>query len=223
MRGVEDYLGQIKRLEEEGRRATATLIAKSLGVSLPSASEMLKRLGEEGYITRSDDGTVLLTPEGRPLAHTVLLRHRLVERLLTDVLGMPWHEVHSEAHRLEHAISARVEEALAQRLGFPEFCPHGHPMCPIDPRDLRSLSQTEADEEVGIAQISETEESILTYLDDIGVRPGQNIKVLTDPGGGGPMRLETSSGTVSLGREAAGYVHVCPIEQTEWVDRRSAG
>src|SRR6195256_3720829 len=97
VRGVEDYLQQIKRLEEGGPRCTATVLPHTLGGSPPSASEMLKRLAEEGSLERAQDGAIHLTAHGRPLAHMVLRRHRLVERLLTDMLGMPWHEVHREA------------------------------------------------------------------------------------------------------------------------------
>ena len=82
MRGVEDYLEEIKRLEEDGERITATVLARILEVSLPSASEMLKRLAGEGYLTREQGGAILLTPEGRRLAHTMLRRHRLVECLV---------------------------------------------------------------------------------------------------------------------------------------------
>ncbi len=111
MRGMEDYLEEIKRLEEDGDRITATVLARTLEVSLPSASEMLKRLAGEGYLSREDGGTILLTPDGRRLAHTMLRRHRLVECLLVQKLQMAWYEVHGEAHKIEHAISARVEEA----------------------------------------------------------------------------------------------------------------
>lgn len=221
MRGVEDYLGQIKRLEEDGRRCTATLLSKTLGVSLPSASEMLKRLAEERYVQRDGDGTVTLTAEGRPLAFRVLLRHRLVERLLTEVMGMPWFEVHAEAHRIEHAVSARVEEALAQTLDFPDYCPHGLPMCPIDQRSLRRLDSIEASEEVGVAQISEIEESLLAYLDSLGVKPGLVIKVLEIAPSGGPFTLATDSGTVTLGKEVTGYVQVCPPDEVDWIERRA--
>lgn len=221
MRGVEDYLGQIKRLEEDGQRCTATLLAQTLGVSLPSTSEMLKRLAHEGYITRSKDGTVSLTDEGRPLAHKMLRKHRLVERLLTDILGMPWHEAHREAHRLEHAISGRVEEHLAASLGFPEFCPHGHPICPVDPRHLRPLDSVTAGEEVSIAQISEVKEELLAYLDQIGVIPGTIIKVIDTAPFGGPLTLETGNGRTSLGMEVAALVQVCDPSEGDWLSRRS--
>ena len=221
MRGVEDYLGQIKRLEEDGQRCTATLLAQTLGVSLPSASEMLKRLANEGYVDRAKDGTVTLTTEGRPLAHKMLRKHRLVERLLTDILGMPWHEAHREAHRLEHAISGRVEEHLAASLGYPEYCPHGHPICPVDHRTLKPLDSTEPGEEVAVAQISEIKEELLAYLDQIGVIPGSIVKVIESAPFGGPLTLETGAGRISLGREVASYVQVCDPSESDWLSRRS--
>src|SRR5918992_4292619 len=175
MRGVEDYLEEIKRLEEDGERITATVLAGILDVSLPSASEMLKRLAGEGYLTREKGGAILLTPEGRRLAHTMLRRHRLVERLLTDKLGMAWHEVHGEAHRLEHALSARVEEAVAKALDYPDFCPHGHPICPVDLRITRRLSELEPGEAGGVAPVFEVKGEGLPYLDRIGLRPGVEL------------------------------------------------
>lgn len=220
-RGVEDYLGQIKRLEEDGQRCTATILAQSLGVSLPSASEMLKRLVEEGFVDRKQDGSIILTPEGRPLAHQTLRRHRLVERLLTDVLGMPWHEVHGEAHRLEHAITHRVEAHLAETLRFPEYCPHGHPICPVDRRSLRPLGSVAAGEEVGVAQISEMKEDLLNYLDKQGVQPGSMVKVIESAPFEGPMTLETSAGRVTLGRDVAIHVHVCDPGEVDWINRHS--
>lgn len=221
MRGLEDYLGQIKRLEEDGQRCTATLLSQTLGVSLPSTSEMVKRLAREGYLERDKQGTITLTPLSRPLAHRVLRRHRLVERLLTDMLGMPWHEVHQEAHRVEHAVSSRVEEHLAQSLGFPEYCPHGHPICPVDRRSIRPLDSVEEGEEVAIAQISEIKEELLTFLDKVGVRPGAIIKILEVGPFGGPLTLETEVGTNSLGREVAALVQVCDPSEADWINRKA--
>ncbi len=221
VRGAEDYLSQIKRLEEDAHRCTATVLAQTLGVSLPSASEMLKRLAKEGYVKRHPDGSVQLTPEGRPLAHQVLRRHRLVERLLTDMLGMPWHEAHREAHRIEHAISSRVEEHLFQSLGFPEYCPHGHPICPFDRRTLRRLDAVDPGEEFGIAQISEVKEELLAYFDQIGIRPGSIVKLLEKSPYEGPLTLATDAGTISLGLEVAGYVQVCDPAEADWISRRS--
>jgi DtxR family Mn-dependent transcriptional regulator len=207
MRGVEDYLEEIKRLEEEGDRITATVVAGILDVSLPSASEMLKRLASEGYLTRDKTGTILLTPEGRRLAHTILRRHRLIECLLVQKLGMAWHEVHIEAHRIEHAISARVEEAMAQALDYPDLCPHGHPICPVDLRQLKRLSLLTTGDSGVIAQISENDE-VLAYLDQIGVRPGAEVSVKDVAPLDGPLTIETEEGVTPLGRELASLVRI---------------
>jgi DtxR family Mn-dependent transcriptional regulator len=208
MRGVEDYLEEIKRLEEDGERITATVVARILDVSLPSASEMLKRLSAEGYLTRDSGGTILLTPEGRRLAHTMLRRHRLVECLLAEKLGMTWYEVHSEAHRIEHAISARVEEALAKALDYPDYCPHGHPICPVDLRRTERLSELEPGASGIVAQISEIKEEVLPYLDQIGIRPGSELGIKDIAPLEGPMTVETPDGITSLGRELARLVRV---------------
>jgi DtxR family Mn-dependent transcriptional regulator len=211
MRGVEDYLEEIKRLEEDGERITATVLARILEVSLPSASEMLKRLAGEGYLTREQGGTILLTPEGRRLAHTILRRHRLVECLLVEKLGMAWHEVHGEAHRIEHAISARVEEALAKALDYPDYCPHGHPICPVDMRELRRLTEVEVGGQGTVAQISEIKEEVLPYLDQMGVRPGIEVRVKDVAPLEGPISVETEEGVSSIGRELASLIRVTNV------------
>ncbi len=210
MRGVEDYLEEIKRLEEDGDRITATVLARTLEVSLPSASEMLKRLAGEGYLTREKGGDILLTPDGRRLAHTMLRRHRLVECLLVQKLGMAWHEVHGEAHKIEHAISARVEEAMAQSLDYPDYCPHGHPICPIDLRSLERLTELGAGAGGLVAQISEVKEEVLPYLDSIGIRPGASIRVKDIAPLEGPLTVETDDCITSLSREVAALVRVAP-------------
>jgi DtxR family Mn-dependent transcriptional regulator len=212
MRGVEDYLEEIKRLEEDGERITATVLARILDVSLPSASEMLKRLAGEGYLTREKGGTILLTPEGRRLAHTMLRRHRLVECLLVDKLGMAWFEVHAEAHKIEHAISSRVEEALAKSLDYPDYCPHGHPICPIDLRELERLSDLETGGRGRVAQISEVKDEVLPYLDQIGIRPQVELLVKDVAPMDGPMTIETEEGVTSIGIELARIVRVSPVE-----------
>ena len=213
MRGVEDYLEEIKRLEEDGERITATVLARILDVSLPSASEMLKRLAGEGYLSREKGGTILLTPEGRRLAHTMLRRHRLVECLLVQKLGMSWYEVHGEAHKLEHAISSRVEEAMAKALDYPDYCPHGHPICPVDLRSLRRLTELEAGETGVVAQISELKEEVLPYLNEIGIRPGATVSVKDLAPLEGPMTVEADGRITSLGRELAGLIRVGSAEE----------
>jgi DtxR family Mn-dependent transcriptional regulator len=208
MRGVEDYLEEIKRLEEDGERITATVLARILDVSLPSASEMLKRLAAEGYLSREKGGAILLTPEGRRLAHTMLRRHRLIECLLVQKLGMAWYEVHGEAHKLEHALSARVEEAMAKALDYPDYCPHGHPICPVDLRELRRLGDLELGESGVVAQISELKEEVLPYLDKIGIRPGVRVGIKDIAPMEGPLTIDTEEGPTPVGREIAAMIRV---------------
>lgn len=208
MRGVEDYLEEIKRLEEDGERITSTVLARILQVSLPSASEMLKRLASEGYLTKERGGAINLTPEGRRLAHTMLRKHRLVECMLVEKLSMSWYEVHGEAHKIEHAISDRVEEAMAKALDYPDYCPHGHPICPVDLRDLRRLSELEAGERGIVAQISEIKEDVLPYLDQIGIRPGVEVEIKDIAPREGPMTIATDEGATAIGHELATIVRV---------------
>ena len=124
---VEEYLETIQSLTEEGTTVIQARIAERLGRSAPSVSEMLERLAADGYIERSGR-TIALTEQGRTLADSVIRKHRLAERLLVDVIGLPWHKAHLEAGRWEHVISDEVEERLVELLGNPRTCPHGNPI-----------------------------------------------------------------------------------------------
>ena len=124
---VEEYLQAIESLNEEGTPAIQARIAQRLGRSAPTVSEMLERLATDGYIERSGR-TVILTEQGQDVAQTVLRKHRLAERLLVDVIGLPWHLVHDEAGRWEHVMSDEVMTRLVQILGDPATCPHGNPI-----------------------------------------------------------------------------------------------
>ena len=139
---TEEYLEAIYRLEKEGPGVTTSGLASELGISPASVSGMLKKLSSEGYVDHQPRGDARLTQKGLAVAVRVIRRHRLAECLLTDMLKMSWDEVDAEACRLEHAISARVEDRLVAILGDPKVCPHGHPIPPSDlsepPRARRS-------------------------------------------------------------------------------------
>lgn len=125
---TEEYLETILEIEEEGVTPIRARLVERLGLSAAAVSETVNRLVDAGYAELLDDRRVLLTDKGRDLATTVVRRHRLAERLLTDVIGLEWEKVHREADRWEHAISADVEEKLVQLLGDPLTCPHGNPI-----------------------------------------------------------------------------------------------
>ena len=124
----EMYMKAIYRLEREGPGVTTSALATELGVAPASVSGMLKKLVSEGFVEHEVRGDIRLTTKGLEVAVGVVRRNRLAERLLTDVLGMPWDEVYAEACILEHAITDRVEERLVVALGDPKTCPHGHPI-----------------------------------------------------------------------------------------------
>lgn len=125
---VEDYLETIYELEEAGVPPMRARLVERLGVSAPTVSETVARLAREGYLTMDEARVLHLTEPGRRAATSVMRRHRLAERLLVDLLGVPWHQVHEEAHRLEHAISETLEPYLVKALGDPGACPHGNPI-----------------------------------------------------------------------------------------------
>jgi DtxR family transcriptional regulator, Mn-dependent transcriptional regulator len=125
---TEEYLETILEIEEEGIPPLRARIVERLGLSAAAVSETVDRLARLGYTELRDDRTIRLTDKGRKLATTIVRRHRLAERLLTDVIGLEWEKVHREADRWEHAISADVEEKLVVLLGDPTTCPHGNPI-----------------------------------------------------------------------------------------------
>ena len=125
---VEEYLETVLELEESGIPPMRARLVERLGVSAPAVSETVARLEREGYLTLDPARVIQLTETGRTFATAVMRRHRLAERLLTDVIGVPWSQVHEEAGRLEHAISPTLEPYLVKLLGDPATCPHGNPI-----------------------------------------------------------------------------------------------
>jgi DtxR family transcriptional regulator, iron-dependent repressor len=181
---VEEYLETIQSLTEEGTPVIQARIAERLGRSAPSVSEMLERLTADGYVVRA--GRVFqLTGRGRTLADSVIRKHRLAERLLVDVIGLPWHKAHMEAGRWEHVISDEVELRLVEILGNPTTCPHGNPIpgsgATYSPgADQVSLADVEPGRKVRLERITEEVEldmASLEYLDRHGAIPGREAVV----------------------------------------------
>src|SRR3712207_3475252 len=124
----EEYLQTIYWLHEAGLPMTAANVVRAMQVSAPTVHEMVGRLERDGYIVRGDDRSIEFTESGHEHAAAAVRRHRLIERFLTDVLGIPWDEVHEEAERLEHAMSPVLEERMLAAIGDAKTCPHGHPI-----------------------------------------------------------------------------------------------
>ena len=125
----EEYLQTIFWLHEAGLPMTGANVARAMQLSAPTVHEMIGRLERDGYITRGSRQARCASPtQGREHAEQIVRRHRMIERFLTDVLGIPWDEVHEEAERLEHAMSPVLEERMFAAIGDAKTCPHGHPI-----------------------------------------------------------------------------------------------
>lgn len=213
---TEEYLEAVYRLEREGPGVTTSGLASELGVSPASVSGMLKKLASEGYLEHRARGDARLTRKGLEIAVRVMRRHRLAECLLTDILGMPWDEVHNEACRLEHAISSRVEARLIAILGDPQVCPHGHPIPPADlsepARIGTPLAQVEAGTVALVHGVTEEVPEILRYLGRIGLRPGTEVEVLEKAPLGGPLTVVINGERHAISLELARMITV--IERT---------
>ena len=201
---VEEYLETIQSLTEEGTPVIQARIAERLGRSAPSVSEMLDRLAADGYLRRTGR-TIALTNQGRTVADSVIRKHRLAERLLVDIIGLPWHKAHLEAGRWEHVISDEVEDRLVELLGHPTTCPHGNPIPgarhpAIAPDPQMSLADVEPGETVRVERITEEVEldmASLAYLDEHGLIPGRSARV-RDRAADGTLTLDVGGTTVAL-------------------------
>jgi DtxR family Mn-dependent transcriptional regulator len=204
---VEEYLQTIEYLAEEGGPVIQARLAKRMGKSAPAVSEMLDRLESLGHLTRSRR-QISLTEQGRALANRVIRKHRLAERFLVDVIGLPWHKVHLEAGRWEHVISDEVESRLALLLDDPAACPHGNPIPgsahdPIDQDALMTLAEIGTGESVLLQRLTEEMESdlvTLRYLDDAGFIPGTTALVQVKAPDG-TIVLDLGDSLLALGSE----------------------
>jgi len=190
--GEEEYLQILFWLQEAGLPMTGANVARAMQLSAPTVHEMVGRLERDGYITRAKSRTIAFTPTGAEHAEGIVRRHRLIERFLTDVLGVPWDEVHEEAERLEHAMSPVLEERMLTAIGDATTCPHGHPIV----AGARLAGVPLADVQVGAAvrvlRFENEAEDLLHYLKGSGLEPGlEGILIASD---GEEVAVETADG-----------------------------
>ncbi|HTA06077.1 MAG TPA: metal-dependent transcriptional regulator [Solirubrobacteraceae bacterium] len=168
----EEYLQILFWLHEAGLPMTGANVARAMQLSPPTVHEMVGRLERDGYITRAKDRTIAFTPSGKEEAEQIVRRHRLIERFLTDVLGVPWDEVHEEAERLEHAMSPSLEERMLTAIGDAKTCPHGHPIIVGERLSGVPLADVEVGAKVRILRFENEAEDLLHYLKESGLEPG---------------------------------------------------
>jgi len=168
----EEYLQILFWLQEAGLGMTGANVARAMQLSAPTVHEMVGRLERDGYITRDKDRTIAFTVLGAEHAEGIVRRHRLIERFLTDVLGVPWDEVHEEAERLEHAMSPVLEERMLAAIGDAKTCPHGHPIAAGARLAGVPLADVAVGASVKVLRFENEAEDLLHYLKSSGLEPG---------------------------------------------------
>ncbi len=168
----EEYLQILFWLQEAGLGMTGANVARAMQLSPPTVHEMIGRLERDGYITRGSDRAIAITQTGAEHAEGIVRRHRLIERFLTDVLGVPWDEVHEEAERLEHAMSPVLEQRMLAAIGDAKTCPHGHPIAAGARLSGVPLADVAVGASVRILRFENEAEDLLHYLKASGLEPG---------------------------------------------------
>ena len=211
----EDYLKAIAEAEAEGQTVIPATLAHWLSVTRPAVTFALKRLTKDGLVTVKSDGAIRLTPNGREIAERTIIRHHLIERMLTEIFGMAWYEVHDEAERLEHAVSHAFEKKLVEKLGRKDVCPHGNGLALRSPaerhkRGLQLLSEAEAGSRYSVASVYERDRKLLEFFDKEGIRPGVPLAVEAR-NYDGTVSLQVDKKQIRLGKPAAEKVWVAKV------------
>ena len=178
----EEYLQTLFWLFEAGLPMTAANLSRAMQLSAPTVHEMLGRLERDGYVSRDEDRTISFTDSGRGHAERIVSRHRMIERFLTDVVGVPWDDVHEEAEHLEHAMTPRFEAYVRAAVGDAETCPHGHPIRVGERVDGVPLADCEPGAKVTILRFENEAEDLLHYLKTAGLEPGLEGEIVANDG-----------------------------------------
>ncbi|WP_263358279.1 metal-dependent transcriptional regulator [Acidicapsa ligni] len=208
----EDYLKAILEAESEGHHVIPATLAHWLSVSAPAVTMALKRLKRDGFVDVKADGIVRLTASGKETAYRTALRHHLIERMLSEIFGMEWYEIHAEAERLEHAVSPAFEARLIEKLGEKGACPHGNTVLPESPsqrrkRGLIQLSEAQENTDYIVTSLYERDPRLLVFLHQSGISPSTRIRLIAK-NYDQTVSIETASGQATLGRPAAERIWV---------------
>jgi DtxR family Mn-dependent transcriptional regulator len=211
-----EYLEAVYELEEEEQRILQARLSERLGLAPATISEGIKRLVADGYVVIRPTREIDLTPRGRTLAETLVRRHRLAERMLTDILGIPWHLCHHQAEDWEKVMTVEVEEAILARLEGDYTCPHGNPIPGTSSavpwsnlKPVASMSTGEAGRLTRLLEDVELDHDVLEYLERHRLMPGRDLK-LVEIAPDGTRTLEVDGDNVALGARLAGNLWVLP-------------
>jgi DtxR family Mn-dependent transcriptional regulator len=216
---ISRYLEALYYMWSEGEPSRSARLADWLGVSRPTVTAALRRMTRDGMVRMNSRKEIELTAAGRRAAESIVRRHRIMERWLTDVLGLDWVAADAEAARLEHAISETVERRLYEALGRPRTCPHGNPI----PGHSRSSSKERRLATLGegaraaISRVSEVAEReaplLLAYLDDRGLIPGRKVDVVEVDEIGRTIRIRAGKRELTLSHDTAAKLWVMPLRR----------
>jgi DtxR family Mn-dependent transcriptional regulator len=180
---IEDYLQLIYTMQREGAPIIAARIKERKGVSAPTAWATLKRMERDGLVSLGRGHRIELSDEGQERAESIIRRHMLAERLLTDILKLDWADVHDEAHKMEHAISPLIEKQILALLDNPETCPHGNPIPGLATgtgpatQTLRRAAEGETVLINNIAEHAEDDADLMHYLQRNLLTPGARLHI----------------------------------------------
>lgn len=209
---IEEYTEGIWRLEREVQTVGTGEVAQYMNVTPASATMMLKRLAAMGLVEHAPYQGVKCTERGEALAVDLLRKHRLLERLLVDFLGMPWDDVHDLACKLEHYVSMDVADRIERALGYPQTCPHGNPIdATVEDGSIR-LADAPHQTPLRIVKVTDERPEFLAYIRDIGLLPGVEITIRERTPFGDVVTLEVarSDRAVAVGKEVCSATCVHP-------------
>src|SRR5436309_4269595 len=202
----QEYLGMLFWLFGAGLPMTGANLARAMQLSAPTVHEMLGRLERDGYIARNAERMIEFTEAGRRHAEQIVSRHRMIERFLTDVVGVPWDDVHEEAEQLEHAMTPRFEAYVRASVGDAKTCPHGHPIRVGERIHGVPLADCEPGAKVKVLRLENEAEDLLHYLKEAGVEPGLQGEVAANDGE--LVTVKTESGDAAITVSVAETVSV---------------
>ncbi|HEV3253168.1 MAG TPA: metal-dependent transcriptional regulator [Candidatus Acidoferrales bacterium] len=216
----EDYLKDIWEIVQEEQVPISARLAEDLGVTPPAVTAALKRMTLAGFVRLGRDGRIGLTARGRDAAQHLVLRHRLAEKLLTEVIGLDWSRAHEEAERLEHGMSSEVVALLLRRFGRESFCPHGVPLFGGMSKLRRKhgaapLAEAAVGGTFEVLRVYERDPKFLEFLAGHGLRPGAKLRV--------EGREYDETMTLVVGGRGGRKIHLGkPATSRVWVRRQGA-
>ena len=209
---MEDYIKAIFNLLEKKGKANTNDLAKSMNVSAPTVTQMVKRLVDLKLVRHEPYKGVALTDSGDKMALETIRHHRLIEQYLYEALGVPWDKVHNEAEKLEHVISEDLEKRIAEVLNHPTHDPHGSPIpskdLVLEHEDLCLLTELKTGSKGTISEVPDEDPNLLRYLDELGLKPDTAFILKEIEPYGGSIILQINNSNVHVGSEAASQIKV---------------